>query len=394
MRQIVQSLRFSESSASVLLDAIRGVAAALVLLSHWRLAFFVDFTQVQSHRALLYPLYILSGAGHQAVVLFFVLSGYFIGGSVLRSFRRTDWSWAQYSAHRLVRLWIVLLPALILGACWDHMGIYLHQAPALYSGVTIPDMTPDVRHALSLRVLAGNAAFAQTILVPPYGSNGPLWSLANEFWYYALFPLGVCIVVRFSKAPVQTVACSTALCIIVGCLTNYILLAFPVWLLGALLHAVPRRPTAPWQRVIAATVYAFVFFFISTLDFTGNVDRTVCADWILGVATFGLIWVLLGAVQEARQTVANKLSRAAAQFSYTLYVAHTPILIFAVAMVAHDTRWIPGAKTGVLALAVLVLVVAYSWFLATVTEFRTEPVRAWAEGKVLDWQTRLSRLLR
>jgi peptidoglycan/LPS O-acetylase OafA/YrhL len=388
----VQSLRFSDTTASVLLDAIRGVAATLVLLGHWRLSFFIDFTQVQSHRALLHPLYILSGAGHQAVVLFFVLSGYFIGGSVLRSFQRNDWSWAQYSTHRLVRLWIVLLPALILGACWDHLGIYLHQAPALYSGVSNPDMTPDVRHAISLPVWMGNAAFLQTILVPPFGSNGPLWSLANEFWYYALFPLGVCILVRSSKEPVQAAICLASLCFIAVCLTEYILLAFPVWLLGALLHAVPRRPTAPWQRVVAGAAYAVVFFVISTLDFRGNVERAVLGDWILGLATFGLIWVLLGAVQEARQTVANKLSRSAAQFSYTLYVAHTPILIFAVGLMAHDTRWIPSAKTGVLALGVLVLVVAYSWFLAAITEFRTELVRAWAESKVLDWQRRISQL--
>lgn len=25
--------------------------------------------------------------------------------------------------------------------------------------------------------------------VPIFGSNGPLWSLANEFWYYVLFSL-------------------------------------------------------------------------------------------------------------------------------------------------------------------------------------------------------------
>ena len=36
---------------------------------------------------------------------------------------------------------------------------------------------------------AGNALFLQTILVPVLGTNGPLWSLAYEFWYYAVFPL-------------------------------------------------------------------------------------------------------------------------------------------------------------------------------------------------------------
>ena len=35
----------------------------------------------------------------------------------------------------------------------------------------------------------GNLVFLQTILVPTYGTNALLWSLANEFWYYMLFPL-------------------------------------------------------------------------------------------------------------------------------------------------------------------------------------------------------------
>jgi peptidoglycan/LPS O-acetylase OafA/YrhL len=35
----------------------------------------------------------------------------------------------------------------------------------------------------------GNLAFLQTIAVPIFGTNGPMWSLANEFWYYLIFPL-------------------------------------------------------------------------------------------------------------------------------------------------------------------------------------------------------------
>lgn len=30
--------------------------------------------------------------------------------------------------------------------------------------------------------------FLQTRFTPVFGSNGPLWSLFNEFWYYVLFP--------------------------------------------------------------------------------------------------------------------------------------------------------------------------------------------------------------
>jgi peptidoglycan/LPS O-acetylase OafA/YrhL len=92
---------------------------------------------------------------------------------------------------------------------------------------------------------------------------------------------------------------------------------------------------------------------------------------------------LLGAVERAKPTIAGKLSRATARFSFTLYVAHTPILLFLVAVLAHDTRWVPGVKSGSLALVVLAVVVAYAWLLASVTEFKTDRVRAWLEGKVM-----------
>src|SRR5207302_10791525 len=33
--------------------------------------------------------------------------------------------------------------------------------------------------------------------VPAFGTNGPLWSLAFEFWFYALYPLLLLLSVRF-----------------------------------------------------------------------------------------------------------------------------------------------------------------------------------------------------
>ena len=40
----------------------------------------------------------------------------------------------------------------------------------------------------------GNLTFFQNIYVPAFGSNGPIWSLANEFWYYIVFPLAAWLV--------------------------------------------------------------------------------------------------------------------------------------------------------------------------------------------------------
>lgn len=376
-------LHFSDTTASVLLDAIRGIAAILVLLDHWRNAFFLDFPQIHSHRTLLSVSYLVCAVGHQAVVIFFVLSGYLISGSVFRAFQRKEWSWTHYLTHRVVRLWIALVPALILGACWDRLGIYSHRAMAMYSGANYNHITPNVLQALSFRDFMGNVAFLQTIKVPTFGSNDALWSLANEFWYYVLFPLAACILGRVYRKPLPVVTCGLIFCGIAMFLTKGIWLLFPVWLLGSLLHAVPRKPTGAWLRGVASGAYAIVFFGIAVLDRKGRLGQGGVSDLILGIATFGFIWILLGAVQEAKQTTLSKASRLTARFSFTLYVAHMPILTFLVAVMAQDTRWTPTIKTGGLALIALVVVVAYAWLVATLTEFRTDSVRAWVEGKVV-----------
>lgn len=92
------------------------------------------------------PPYLIARAGHSAVVIFFVLSGYLISGSVFRMFAAGRWSWKRYSLHRLLRLWIVLIPGLMLTALCDQTGIHLHRAPAqmLYSGASGNHMLANV----------------------------------------------------------------------------------------------------------------------------------------------------------------------------------------------------------------------------------------------------------
>jgi len=264
------------------------------------------------------------------------------------------------------------------------MGIFLNYAPNLYSGANYNHITPNVTGALSLGDFLGNAAFLQTIVVPTFGSNGPLWSLANEFWYYALFPLAACIVARVAKTPKHIGFCLVAFLAIAFTLSKAILLLFPVWLLGALLHACSvRMPTALWFRLLATSLYLILFFGLSALDHIGWFGRGVFGDSLLGLGTFGFILVLLSAKHNAAKTGLNHLVRQTARFSYTLYLAHTPILIFMVAFLAHDTRWFPNTAVAVLAVGALILVLIYAWLVAVVTEFKTEHVRAWVESKVI-----------
>ena len=76
--------------------------------------------------------YLITGLGHQAVLVFFVLSGYFVGGSVVDGFQRRRFSWTGYGIARLSRLWTVLLPALLLTLVLDTLGTQF--SPTAYQG--------------------------------------------------------------------------------------------------------------------------------------------------------------------------------------------------------------------------------------------------------------------
>src|SRR5262245_35366269 len=91
------------------LDLIRGLAACAVAGCHLRNLFFQDYQQLRSPNSLCKAFYFFTSLGHQAVIVFFVLSGFVICNSIRGSFQNGNWSWRTYLMSRLSRLWVVLL---------------------------------------------------------------------------------------------------------------------------------------------------------------------------------------------------------------------------------------------------------------------------------------------
>jgi peptidoglycan/LPS O-acetylase OafA/YrhL len=374
-------VRFVDSSASLLFDLLRGLAALIVVFEHWRNIFFVDYQQLPKHSALLLPLYILSGAGHQAVIVFFLLSGFFIGGSVLSSTAKNRWVWSDYLLRRFVRLWIVLIPALLLAACWDWSGIRMGHAPGLYHGDVANHMIANVEMHLSPRIFLANLFFLQTILASTFGSDGALWSLANEFWYYLLFPLGF-FAIRKSTKLVPRIVC-VVLFLAAAVLTHGgILNSFPIWLAGVALVKIPAPKFAARRagliRILASIVYVPIFFGLSRLHGLPSLAN----DYVLTVVSFGYLWVLLSAKSRHGQGAKEGATRGLARFSYTLYAVHIPLLVFLASLMVGDNRWLPTAAHLGMGVAPFVAVIVYAYAIAFCTEFRTDVVRGRLE-KVL-----------
>lgn len=115
----------------VWLDLARGITALLVCAGHLRAAMFVDYKDVTQPSGFSEKLfYIVTSLGHQAVVVFFVLSGFFVGGSVLKN--ANDFRFLDYYTARLSRLWMVLVPALFFTLLVDKIIAVI--CPGIISG--------------------------------------------------------------------------------------------------------------------------------------------------------------------------------------------------------------------------------------------------------------------
>ena len=374
-----RAVAFPKTSASVLLDLIRGLAALLVLLEHWRNIFFIDYPQITAHRALFSGFYLLCTAGHQAVVIFFVLSGYLISGSIFRMLQRQAWSWRSYLTHRLVRLWVVLIPGLLLCALWDGLGLHSGSAPQLYAGLSgdhVIAINIAAKHTWG--AFASNLLFLQTIHhLPIFGSDEALWSLANEFWYYILFPLGLFAVLR--KTPLLgRLFCAVAFVAIAWFIGSEILKLFPIWLFGTALALVPVPRLSQAARILAGVLYLPLLFLLGR---KAPLPGTT-VDYILGVATFVFLWVLLSARSAYKPSTAVSLSRELSKFSYTLYVAHMPLCVLLAALLVGDARWTPTPLHLLYGFLVLATLLAYAYGVARLTEFRTDRVRSWIEPRL------------
>ena len=367
---------FVKSHASVMLDAVRGVAAVLVTLEHLRLRLFFEFTPAElHHNPALHALFILASFGHSSVIVFFVLSGFLVGGSLLRAYENKTWSWRSYLTHRFVRLWIVLVPALLIGMVWDTLSI--HVAHGRLNPPVVDARVAQTAAYLTVSGFLGNVAFLQTTLVPVFGSNGALWSLNNEFWYYILFPLGFFALFPRYRLAVR-LPFAVAFVLLLTVLGQSLAILAPLWLFGALLFYLPRSNFSESTRYIALALYVVTVPVLVDVSFR----FPTLADYGIAVATCIFLWIVLSARAAANPTsLPTRGFRLLARFSYTLYLIHVPIFTFAGVCLVRSQSWQPTLPHLACAFVIWLATILFALCIASVTEFRTDEVRRWVETR-------------
>jgi len=329
------------------LDMLRGAAALLVLLGHLRAFVFQNVASLGDVSIGLKLFYAATSLGNQAVIVFFALSGYLVGGKALADMLTGRWHWDRYLLRRLTRLWIVLIPALALTSALDFVGLQIGGKGYGGEFYSLYFSGPTALNNHSFATLVGNLFFVQAITVPVFGSNGPMWSLANEFWYYIAFPLAASVAFVRNRL-FYRVAAFALLGFLAIWLPAGLLLAGFIWVAGAVAAWAARRsPLVPYFRNPA---YVSIAALIAALGLVyTKLPHSAYPDLVFGITVAACLPILTHLPSPARYYDVG--ARGLAEISYTLYLTHFPFLTFVFFSFAAPHRWAPSAFAAVIYLA-------------------------------------------
>jgi peptidoglycan/LPS O-acetylase OafA/YrhL len=302
------------------LDFLRWTSAALVAICHLRSFLFIDAEpsilqgHVDARLLATKTFYFITSLGNEAVVVFFVISGYLIGGKLLVEGVR---DFPDYLCHRVSRIYIVLLPAIALTLTLDYFGAQLSMGHVLYdqggwSGNL--KLVSSQNHGLS--TIACNVANLQTEFCAAVGSNGPLWSLGFEWFYYITFPLLLMAMPGWRLSPLWVLWPGTvgALIYIFPNFTFF----YPIWIMGAASRMLFDRKWIP----ISASYAGAVALALLVL-FARNKGLGLSINFMMGGAL-----ALALANNLASPKLPGALNQKMADFSFSLYVIHHPLMVF------------------------------------------------------------------
>lgn len=331
------------------LDALRGILATYVLCGHCRWLLWAGNTawNQQYHPWWCNLLAYASASlryGHEAVMVFFVLSGFFIHLRVSNQLAKGQniqfnvIEFLQRRCHRLVPPYIL---ALALTVILDLVGRVYY--PTLYSGLT-GDYLLD--HNFLRKEFSVVSVFPALLMLPSslgkdFGTNGPLWSLAYEVIYYLLYPLWVRLR-QLGAFPAYLAGVGLAILASVFLEANFVrqvLIHYPIWLIGAAIAEILTKRRLPkWSLFI--NIFFLIIAFIS-LQLKMPLAILIVAYTIIGSSLF---LIAASIPHSAIHHKCHKFCESLGRESYTIYICHFPIvsLISAWSIEILGTRPIHG----------------------------------------------------
>ncbi|WP_353205215.1 acyltransferase [Sphingomonas sp.] len=346
------------------IDWVRFLAALEVFLFHLRLYVFKPFETFApaNKNAAIMLWFAITHFGGEAVLIFFALSGYLVGGGLIQRVRSGGFKPGAYAIDRATRLLVPFVPALLCGV--------------VLQGVRSEPIDPGV--------VIGNLVSLQGIIVPVQPYLGVDWSLAYEFWFYVLGgALAACLVT--SRYRVTAIGLAALSLLIFSVLDADLLFC---WIIGALVSQI-KVLRANYTGILLGLIVSGLSLFLANDLFAGirvrlQIPVVPIALWRITLSV-GVLLVLRNLVAIPCRTVRARrieaLGTSLAAFSYSLYLMHIPILTVLMLLGLRGGQDISATSLFQYGCSILLVMFgAYAFYLAF--ERHTDTIRRWSKKRL------------
>jgi peptidoglycan/LPS O-acetylase OafA/YrhL len=300
------------------LEAIRGFCALYVMLFH-----------LLPQKILILGLNVgfIFRFGSEAVIMFFILSGFVIKYSWEKS---KDKSFKNYFLKRFIRIYIPLLFIFLLG--------YVITS---YSKGTLAD--PEWKTFLgNIFMLQDIISLKPNVISATYMGNGVLWSLSYEWWFYMLFFL-LSKKIKPSKlniwVNILTIIAALSY-LIYPFIINRVIMYFAIWWIGVRFADIYLHKEVYTFKAIKMYGYVLISIIaILAVNFYINFNYTKVYDYPLVAFpfielrhfTFAFLAMFVGVIWDKLNWFGfNKIFGVfgyLAPFSYAIYISHHYLVI-------------------------------------------------------------------
>ena len=310
-----QSQLNENAMQSLLMNLLRGVASLQVAAAHLRAEIYPGLRELDEPGLAYTALAFFTGFAHQAVMVFFLISGWLVGGSLLDKLGKPQ-ALRSYAIDRVTRLWTVLLPMLVMML---GIGLVIGTIAPEPAGLNAPD-------DFSAAAFVGNLLGLQTVVVPKFGGNYPLWSLANETWYYIQFPL--LVLVFTGRGLLRPFAAAAALALTVAFLPYVMTLYFGIWLLGAAFSRIRIDASFGSRMAVLAIALGVSVYYRLTGVNDDILPESFGQDLICTIPIVLLLAAMHAPIDRDSALIRGlgKLGKHLSEYSFTLYVLHVPLI--------------------------------------------------------------------
>ncbi|WP_424767082.1 acyltransferase family protein [Paenibacillus sp. sgz302251] len=321
------------------LDSLRGLAALAVMVGHFLMVFTPIVQNTSGLSFLEYPLNLLKytplhafWGGHEAVIMFFLLSGFVLS---LPFFNNREQPYTKYVIKRICRIYIPFLIALFIALIMRE-AVYVSKLTSLTSyynnlWVIPPDMSSIIHHLLFI----GNY---NTTRYDPI-----LWTLVHEMRISLLFPFIMFFIVKggwklgLPLALVLSFGAEFLLTLFeTRYMTNFVVSLHyaSFFIVGALLAKYQKELKTGFSRLngwlaallLAVALCSYSFKWIGYGEDFHDLFMQHGGDWMTAIGASIFIVAAISSVRLSRQ-LQRKPLLFLGKISYSLYLYHMIVLL-------------------------------------------------------------------